>query len=279
MKYLTILAILAFNSFSSAWASSCPANRPLDLIHTATLYPNSVMWLNHAQDAIALTAQPIQPSSSQSIPLNQAIDPTTQLVKYTPIQQFIASEHYQISATQKKDTEEYSVENQIEISAPTQLATLQWLKKPVFTGYEISGDDPLFGVSGQMTFTLQTNLNPDHYLVLVHILNSKKFADPVHFILRPAVSTDSNQSNSAIISMGFSTCQSTVLFEENDELLVKFDLISHDGQIIPWQDDPIKVHIQNPKASFTAQDPAPQHWWEKIKKWFFDWLEKLFSSS
>ena len=278
MKYLTILVILAFNSFSSVWASSCPANRPLDLIHTATLYPNSVMWLNHAQDAIALTAQPIQPSSSQSIPLNQAIDPITQLVKYTPMQHFMASEHYQISATQKKDTEKYSVENQIEISTPTQLATLQWLKKPVFTGYEISEDDPLSGVSGQMTFTLQTNFPPDDYLVLVHILNSKKYAGPHHFILQPSASTDSNQPNTTNISMGFSICQSTLLFEENEELLAKFDLISHDGKIIPWQGDPIKVHIQkNPSTAIKVQETPPQGWWQKIKQWFFDKWEQLFS--
>ena len=277
MKNIIILITLSLNA-SLSWASSCPANQQLLLIHT-TMYPNSVIWLNQHQNAIPLTAK----SKQQSVQFEQSSIASAPLIlKYTPKQNFIASQQYQITSPQMKNMGLNPDNYQFEVEKNIDLAALQWVEKPQLLGYEISDDDPQFGISGQIYFSLQTNLKPENYLVLVHLIDTIKSADPQSFILQPFATPEQKNENIAQITMGFNPCLSTFHFQENDEIWAKFDLITHDGKIIPWDSEALKISIKpSSKQSTVISESSTQvqslSWWQEFKNWFLNLFKLIFS--
>ena len=125
---------------------------------------------------------------------------------------------------------------------------------------------------------LKTSWKPEDYLVLIHITNPAQSSTAQSLITRPY--TAANQRHE--IAMSFDLCSSGVddfTFQPGEHISVTFDLISHDGNIIPWQTEPLIFTLttdQTANASPAIPTEQPVSLWQKIKSWFCNLVSSIF---
>jgi hypothetical protein len=237
------------------------------------MYPNSNIWVNSPSKVRSLNAV----NTKDVIPLkSEVLINTKSVYKYFTKKNFISNQDYEIRPDTKELSKFNTLNYTINIKSSKYLSSLSWVNKPYFKDYSIRPADLQFEQSGDLTFNLQTNQNPDDYLVLVRVTNITEPDDISVFILKPFKNINTPEPFSSSISFGYDTCQKLFKFKENDEILVKFDLISHDGNITPWTDNPIKVSVK--KYSEQHSNPVKElNWYQKIFSSLSNFISSLFN--
>lgn len=272
MKIIILLISLSFLPIFG-WASSCPINQYFTLIHTDNMYPNSSIWVNKPYEVLPLIAI----SNHEKISLKvDTIKSTNEIYKYKADQLFTPNKEYQIETKSNAFSQFNPNDYTFEVKALTNLPSLKWINKPQFIGYEITPANPQFSQSGQLNFSFKTNLNPKDYLILVHAVNITKFGDPQSFILNPSIDIDLQDPLLSMIYFGYHQCENQLSFDENDEIWVKFDLVTHDGIIIAWQDAPVKFTIKEPSKP-QNETTSNLHWYERLCNWITQLISALLS--
>ncbi|NHB56829.1 hypothetical protein G9F32_02105 [Acinetobacter sp. 194] len=215
-------------------------------------------------------------NKSQSLSLKfEHLAKAPSIYRYFPKTRYTPNQEYQVT-TKTNDFYQFNPDDyKFEIKTLPNLPKLKWIEKPHFLGYNITPENAQFDQSGELIFSFQTNQDPNDYLILIHATNITKLGNSNSFILSPYKDSESKQSFKSYISFGYHMCQHLVNFDENDQILLKFDLVSHDGKVIPWQDDPIKISIQK---TLQEQNTTSKNlsWYQKIWNWITKILFKIF---
>ena len=276
-KYFMLPCILLSTLLSqSLWALDCSIPPQLNIYQTDNIYPNSVLWLK------SVTGEPIQPitlnpkrAQNSLIPSQLGSDHSFQ--KLQPQHHLSPDQHYTANLKKQFGDAIFQNELSIQVQPYPPAMPLTWVKQPTLTDVHYD-DNTGYGAIGRLSMQLKTSWKPEDYLVLIHITNPAQSSTAQSLITRPY--TAANQLHE--IAMGFDLCSSGVddfTFQPGERISVTFDLISHDGNIIPWQTEPLIFTLATDQiVNASPAIPAEQtvSLWQKIKSWFFNLVSSIF---
>ena len=256
----TILAILLGCSLPvAAWATSC-SPRPLYDLHTYyhNVYPDSVFWLdvrtdNEAKqlDVRTLEFQRLgaRGTGYQTIthnaygmmqlrpkkPLQIGVPYTFTTKKPLDLQYvYIAEDNEWVSSERVRATHQ---RNSFMVKPAVNLPLPAWKMPPQLHYVGIS--DSTLGEIGTIKWKIQTNLSTLDYYVYVTVAKKADFSDAQGYF------TDAPWGD--ILRLEYGDCiplKERFRFEYNETIWAKFDLISHKGDIVPWQGEPMKFELR-----------------------------------
>lgn len=287
-------SVVVFNLLLShaVWALDCDIPPNISIHHTEKMYANSVLWLNNnsdenippfilksAQDKNTLTLSPtFAHSSIQKLqpehPFKTKQNYTLKLKELSGIWQEPDDPNFQNSTGIWFNQDALN----FKISQSIQSPALAWQQYPKLK--EVEYNHRLhYGNSGGFSLTFKVNQAPENYLIAVHISKNKHFSLTQSFLKNAQQQADGTHE----IYLGFGLCEGGIddfHFNYADKIAVKFDLISHDGIIRPWQGEPLLFSLRNTKSTLA---PEKQHestetsFFQTIKTWLIDLFKKLFS--
>ena len=259
----TILAILLGCSLPvAAWATSC-SPRPLYDLHTYThhVYPDSVFWLdvrtdNEAKqlDVRTLEFQRLGARGTGYQAITQNPYGMVQLRPKKPLQigvpyTFTTKKPLDLQyATIAEDKEWVRSErvrsthtlNSFMVEPAVNLPLPAWKMPPQLHYVGIS--DSTLGEIGTIQWKIKTNLSARDYYVYVTVAKKADFSDAQGYF------TDAVWGD--MLRLEYGGCiprKKNFGFQYNEAIWAKFDLISHKGDIVPWQGEPMKFELQETK--------------------------------
>ncbi len=249
-QHLLGMALLALSA--SAWSLSCTPTPAFALKHTGNVYTDSVFWLQssvpESQAPISVTDVQLQQDGKTAPVL--ALQAWPQKIDgYSGVQmkgKLQAGGAYQlVLKDQSRETypglsevaNRFSVETKI-IASPD----LAWREPPklIKVGYN-SGT---WGDSGNVLWSLQTTRPLQDYLVVIQLAAKPDMANAKTFIVNPV-----SLQGQDVVGVSFGPCQygpEAYVFSKNSTVWARFDLLSHDGKLIPWQGKPQKNKLIPP---------------------------------
>ena len=260
----TILAILLGCSLPvAAWATGCSI-RPLYNLHTRghNVYPDSVFWLdvrtdNEAQQLDVHTLEfqrlgaggtgyqtitqnpygmvqlrpkkPLQIGVPYTFTTKKPLD--LQYVYITEEKEWVSSERVSVTHTLNS----FMVKPAVNLPLPAWVAYPQLHEVSIYA-------DMHYDTHNIIKWEMKTNLQADDYYVYVSLSKKADFSDAQGYF------TDVSWNN--ILSLYYSPCSESrdfFSFQFGETIWAKFDLISHNGVIVPWQGEPLKFELQETK--------------------------------
>ncbi|TCM59891.1 hypothetical protein EC844_13711 [Acinetobacter calcoaceticus] len=244
MQIKTSIAILLFFITTYATASSCPVPAPFTLLHSHSMYPNSALWL--IDNRVGALQQPQAKSTRDKVTLKyEHSDLFVFIGKLSPLQLFSENSQYQLHSKSLHHLAIDPADLSFTISKNKKLPDPVWIQAPQYVDYTITPPDPQFDATGTLNFSYKSNLEPTDYLILVQLTNITQFGDPQYRIIQPDIEQASAQHvpHSRSINVYFDQCQTDMQFKEQDEIWMKFNLITHDGRIIPSSQPTLKFIV------------------------------------
>ncbi|UOO88566.1 hypothetical protein LVJ82_13985 [Vitreoscilla massiliensis] len=257
----TFLGILLACSVPvSAWATSC-GTRLLYNLHTQTqnVYPDSVFWLEISSrpqtEQLDVHNMQFQRLGQRGIgyqPVTNYLNGIAQLRPKKPLQ--VGLKYTFTSKTpleklqyewQKGVIETVDLEwveaaqrvNSFTVLPAVSLPLPAWVQYPKL--HEVSQGETTVGDAGRISWKMQANLNVRDYLVYVNLSRKADFSEAQGFL------TDVGYGQT--VNVSFDPCQTRKErfdFKYGDTIWAKFDLISHNGIIVPWQGEPLRFELQ-----------------------------------
>ena len=243
--HLLGMALLAISA--SAWSLSCTPTPAFNLKHTGNVYADSVFWL---QSSVPESQAPI---SVADVQLQQdgktvaALQAYPQKISgYTGMQvqpQLQAGGAYQVML-KDKSRDVYSglskLANRFTVETKTVTSPdLAWRKPPKLM--KVGHNSGPWGDSGNVLWSLQTTRPLQDYLVVIQLAAKPDMANAKTFIVNPV-----SLQGQDVVGVSFGPCQygpESYVFSKNSTVWAKFDLLSHDGKLIPWQGKPQKTKL------------------------------------
>ena len=253
----TILAILLGCSLPvAAWATGCSI-RPLYNLHTRghNVYPDSVFWLdvrtdNEAKqlDVRTLEFQRLGARGTGYQAITQNPYGMVQLRPKKPLQigvpytfttrkpldlqyVYIAENNEWVSSERVRATHQ---RNSFMVLPAVDLPLPAWVAYPKLHEVSIYADMH-YDTHNIIKWKMETNLQANDYYVYVTLAKKADFSDA---------------SWNNILSLYYSPCsesRDSFRFQFGETIWAKFDLISHNGVMVPWQGEPLKFELQETK--------------------------------
>ncbi|MEN8282931.1 hypothetical protein [Acinetobacter gerneri] len=236
MKYFSIICLCLFGG--NVWAMSCAVPLSDGVLHTGAIYPNSVFWIS------LVYGDNIQ---DKFVTLNSKNDKDNKmLLEYISDQKLI-----KLTPKNKLKNENYELKSSVipnyvgggtylvEVNTPVHIEKPQLISIKNNKNYSL-----LYGNTQQSTsilFNLKTNLDSKQYLINVKSYKNQNSEDFESYVARPFSSKNGVESFElwSDFNSGCPSVRKTqnFSFQEGKTVYLKFDLITYDGKIIPWQGD------------------------------------------
>ena len=244
-QHLLGMALLAVSA--SAWSLSCTPKPAFEVLHTGNVYVDSVFWL---QSSVPESQAPISVADLQlqlDGKAGAALQANPQKIAgYTGFQvqpQLQAGGAYQVVLKDKKrDNYAFLSDLANRFTVETKIVTnpdLAWRESPKLI--KVKHHSGTWGDSGNVLWSLKTTRPLQDYLVVIQLAPERNMEKAQTFIVNP-VSLQSQE----VVGVGFGPCQygpESYVFSKNSTVWAKFDLLSHDGKLIPWQGKPQKTKL------------------------------------
>ena len=235
-QYMLGMALLGISV--SAWSLSCTPTPAFALTHTGNVYPDSVFWLQSSLPpsyaAIGMADVQLQLAGKQGPMLRmwpQSIAGYSGLQAKTKLQ---AGGAYQV-VLKDKSRETYpglsDIANGFTVKSQTANLDLAWREPPKLI--KVGHNTGSWGDSGNALWSLQTTRPLQDYLVVIRLAPERDMAAAKTFIVNPVALQGQD-----VVGVSFGPCQygpKAYVFAKNSTGWAKFDLLSHDGKLIPWQ--------------------------------------------
>lgn len=269
---MNTVKIVMFNTllFSShSFALSC-ALANYSIYHTTELSPHSVFWLRENISDAKPNLLYLE-ANDQKITLNLKItsnDPSFYMLK--PSENLTANKTYILNVN---DAFDYKFNNiqQFKVTSASILPTPKWEIFPELTNMKYEKDDG-YGGNGSLTFKYKINIPTEKHLIRINyksILGGEKYSKDI-------VQPTHGSNDESQFQIGFDGCLSgnDFRFKPWQIILMKFDLILDNGEIIPWQGHSIAYLIRKKhnKALDYSKDTHTTNssistWYERFKQW------------
>ena len=244
-QHLLGMALLALSA--SAWSLSCTPTPVFEVVHTGNVYVDSVFWLQssvpESQAPISVTDLQLQPDGKAVAALQSN---PRQIAGYTGFQvqpQLQAGGAYQVVLKDKKrDNYAFLSDLANRFTVETKIVTspdLAWRERPKLI--KVGHHSGTWGDSGNVLWSLQTTRPLQDYLVVLQLAAKPDMANAKTFIVNPV-----SLQGQEVVAVSFGPCQygpKAYVFTKNSTVWAKFDLLSHDGKLIPWQGEPQKTKL------------------------------------
>nr|WP_174505735.1 hypothetical protein [Acinetobacter sp. Marseille-Q1620] len=243
MKYFIIIYLCII--WGKVWGVSCELPINDEFLHTETIYPDSVYWISPIDgDDIKDKFITLNSESDKDNAMLLEYIADQKLIKLTPKNK-LKNEKYELKSAVipnyvRGDT------HPIEVNTSIPIKKLHWIEKPKFISTKKKAHYQMFGWGGgsrtEILFNLKTNLDPKQYLINVKSYENLDSTNFESYLARPFLSE--NNVESFELWSGFNRgCprvrkQQDFSFQQGQTVYLKFDLITHDGLIIPWQGEP-----------------------------------------
>ena len=253
---------------NQCFALSC-AMPKLALYNTTNIYPNSVFWVNYPinEDLDRLF---LKSKNDQIKLIAEQISQYFNIYKLVPQKEMTENQNYSLSLKKPSSLEVERFDHAI-MKTKVNTQVLVWETYPQLTKMVYEPNDTWEG-QGSLTFKFKANIHADDFLLKIEYTNHSFSEYPQEIIIKPFAGNDNNES---YFTLGFGECYgfNEVKFKPNQKIYLKFDLISHDGKIIPWSKDPIEISIQQPLEE-NSESLKELNWYQKI----FNWVSKFVAS-
>lgn len=283
-----LIGISSFLSTNTSFAYSCAILFPEVVYSSSTTYPNSGFAI---EDYVLLNRLPDN-NADEQLQLAQHYehvkapfylsDPKQQRLNYTyrtliqgytwaqPTSPFQANQSYTFDLSPLK---EYAFDPEQDLKStftvtsqpyqlPQNVANHQQIQ---FKSSQFVTEDEFQNLGGEQRLTLDliSRYNLKDYLLLVRLKRAFS-AEEIQFI-----HTDLQRHSDHHVTLQFvhHLCGNSFEFAENQHWMIKIDLISPNGQIIPQS---------NPAYHFNTSGDAQLSFWQKLKRWWADFLAKIF---
>lgn len=244
---------------TGAWATMCGPH-PLYDSHTMDMnvYPDSVLWLEFNPDLTSPKWNPqdlqlrtegkrsmgvrVQPAYAKGLLRLQPEKPlmptqTYHLTSPIPLKSIMfgaAGKKARPSEQVVKTTQLY---NTFSVLPATKLPKPAWVSYPKLQ--EVSISQTTLGEIRTIRWHLQTNLHEKDHYVYIRLAKKADFSDEKGFFTRLWMPQT--------MSVTYGDCRpakDAFYFQFGETIWAKFDLIGHDGDIVPWQGAPMKFELQ-----------------------------------
>ena len=244
----------------SAWAAWCGPRYLYELhVFTQNVYPDSVFWLKvypgRETDQLNVRNMQFQQLGQRGTgyktvthypygimqlrpkkPLQEGLRYT--FTSKTPLEKL----QYQADKGVTKSVDTSWVDktlrgNTFTVSPAVKLPLPIWEQYPELYGVRYS--DSTAGQDKIIEWKLKTNLQSNDYLVYTHLARQADFSDAQGFL--------NFITGGSTLIIGYDACKlpkEKFDFQFGETIWAKFDLISHNGVIVPWQGEPMKFELR-----------------------------------
>ena len=246
----------------TAWATSCGSRALYDLhVSWMNVYPDSVFWLEVSQlpqnDQLDVHSMQFQRLGQRGIgyktlthypygiaqlrpkkPLQVGLQYT--FTSKTPLEKLQYEYKWQKGVIETVDVgwvERTHKVNSFTVLPAVTLPLPAWVQYPKL--YEVSLGESMLGSVGDIRWKMQTTLDNRDYLVYVSLSRKADFSGAQGFLT--AISYDQ------AVNIGHEPCKlrkDYFDFKYDEIIWAKFDLISHNGVIVPWQGAPLRFELK-----------------------------------
>lgn len=254
---------------SHSFALSC-ALANYSIYHTTELSPHSVFWLRENISDAKPNLLYLE-ANDEKITLNPKItsnDPSFYMLK--PSENLAANKTYILNVNDEFHYK-FDTIQQFKVTSASILPTPKWEIFPQLTNMKYEKDDG-YGGNGSLTFKYKINIPTDKHLIRINyksILGGEEYSKDI-------VQPTHGSKDESEFQIGFDGCLSgnDFRFKPWQIILMKFDLILDNGEIIPWQGHSIAYLIRKKhnKALDYSKDTHTTNssistWYEPFKQW------------
>ena len=229
-----------------AWSLSCVPTPTYTITHTSNVYPDSVLWLRSGDMATPATITVSDVDVLQEgkvLPRLQTVP--TNIGAYTgfkPAQALQNGLAYQVLLRDASRDSDFmrEVANRFTVVAAKPLPELTWQQRPRLK--QVGHHQGSWGDSGNILWTLQTNLTRQDYLVVLKLAPQADMQQAKTFVLRPE-----ELKGETVVGVSFGPCQygpEAYVFAKDSTVWASFDLLSHDGHITAWTGKPERFKLK-----------------------------------
>ncbi|AUZ04498.2 MULTISPECIES: hypothetical protein [Vitreoscilla] len=225
---------------AQAQALSCLPSAPFSVVHTQTMQPHSVVWLNRVESAPYAPVW-LQSQHGKSDTMTQTVHWLPQWVALVPNRPYVAGRTYTV--TSKQITAEYTdmvaLNNSFQVGVSQPNTELKWRQKPVLDAVQVHQSP--WGQVGHVTLGLDVTVAPENYLVMVTAADDADMRDAKTWLLQPTLINGHTK-----LKLSHGPCMANhqaFWFQVGQSKWLTLALISHDGRIIPWQGSPWRLDL------------------------------------